>query len=180
MYDKRRKFNEKSVEVGRWAWTCQVVRESLFTQEVCVQLWNIYEEDVQGVGKERSEILQLWVLLLLNWSVMSGSLWPQGLQHARSPCPSLSPRVSSNSCPLSWWCHPTIASSVSLLLLVPSAFPSIRIFSKELALHNWWSFSVSNNPSNEYSGLISFRINWFDLLAVQGTPKSLLQHYSLK
>ena len=66
------------------------------------------------------------------------------------------------------------------LLLLPSIFPSIRIFSNEWALHNWWSkhwsFSLSNSPSNEYSRLISFRIDWFDLLAVQGILKSLLQH----
>ena len=69
-------------------------------------------------------------------------------------------------------CHP--------LLLLPSIFPSIRVFSKELAPHirwpNYWSFSFSISPSNEYSGVISFRIDWFDLLVVQGTLKSLLQH----
>ena len=73
-------------------------------------------------------------------------------------------------------CHP--------LLLLPSIFPSIRIFSTKLALHiRWpvyWNFSFSISPSNEYSGLISFRIDWFDLLVVQGTLKSLLQHHSLK
>ena len=71
-------------------------------------------------------------------------------------------------------CHP--------LLLLPSVFPSIRVFSKESAFHIRWpqyqSFSIS--PSNEYSGLISFRIDWFDLLAVQGTLKSLLQHHRFK
>ena len=69
-------------------------------------------------------------------------------------------------------------------LLLPSIFPSIRVFSNELALHmrwpKYWSFSFSISPSNEYSGLISFRFDWFDLLAVQGTLKSLLQHYSSK
>ena len=69
-----------------------------------------------------------------------------------------------------------------LLLLLPSIFPSIRVFSNELAVHIWWpkywSFSIS--PSNEYSGLIFFRIDWCDLLAVQGTLKSLLQHHSSK
>ena len=73
-------------------------------------------------------------------------------------------------------CHP--------LLLLPSLFPSIRVFSNELALCIWWpkywSSSFSISPSNEYSGLISFRIDWFDLLTVQGTLKSLLQHHSLK
>ena len=70
-------------------------------------------------------------------------------------------------------CHP---------LLPPSIFPSIRVFSNELVLcirwPKYWSFSFSISPSNEYSGLISFRIEWFDLLAVQGTLKSLLQHHS--
>ena len=70
------------------------------------------------------------------------------------------------------------------LLLLPSIFPSIRVFSNELALHirwpNYWSFSFSISPSNEYSGLISFRMDWLDLLAVQGTLKSLLQHHSSK
>ena len=70
------------------------------------------------------------------------------------------------------------------LLLLPSIFPSIRVFSNELALQsswpNYWSFSFSISLSNEYSGLISFRVDWFDLLAVQGTLKSLLQHHSLK
>ena len=73
-------------------------------------------------------------------------------------------------------CHP--------LLLLPSIFPSIRVFSNELALHlrwpKYWSFSFSISPSNEYSGLISFRMDWFDCLAVQGTHKSLLQHHSSK
>ena len=79
-----------------------------------------------------------------------------------------------------WWCHPTI----SPLLLLPSIFPSIRVFSSELVLWIWWpkywSFNFSISPSNEYSGLISFRIDWFDLLRVQGTLKSLLQHHSSK
>ena len=114
---------------------------------------------------------------------MSDSLQPYGLQHVRPPCPSPSPGACLNSCQLTWWCHPTISSSVTLLLL-PSVFPSIRVFSSESALHirwpKYWSFSFSINLSNEYSGLISFRIDWFDLLAIQGTLKSLLQHHSSK
>ena len=74
------------------------------------------------------------------------------------------------------FCHP--------LLLLPSIFPSIRVFFKELALHirwpKYWSFCFSISPSNEYSGLIYFRIDWLDLLAVHGTLKTLLQHHSLK
>ena len=103
-----------------------------------------------------------------------------GLQHTRPPCPLPTLRVYSNSCPLSRWCHPAIPSSV-----VPfsSMFPSIRVFSKESVLPikwpKYWSFSFSISPSNDHSGLISFRMDWLDLLAVQGTLKSL-QHHSSK
>ena len=109
---------------------------------------------------------------------MSDSLWPHRSQHTRSRCPSPTPRVSSNSCPFNHLilCHP--------LLPLPSVFPSIRVFSNESALCIRWpkyrSFSFSIRPSNEYSGLISFRMDWLDLLAVQGTLKSLLQHHSSK
>ena len=112
------------------------------------------------------------------------TLQPHGLQHARPPCPSPTPRACSNSCPLSWWCHPTMSSSIVPLLLLPSIFPSIRVFSTESVLHirwpKYWSFSFSISSSNEYSRLISFRIDWLDLLAVQGTLKSLLQRHSSK
>ena len=111
-------------------------------------------------------------------SVVSDSLQPHGSQHARPPCPSPSPRVHSNSLPSSRWCHPAISSSV-----VPfsSCFlpPSIRVFSNESTFHmrwpKYWSFSFSIIPSKEHPGLISFRMDWLDLLAVQGTLKSLLQ-----
>ena len=117
---------------------------------------------------------------------MSKSLQPRGLQHTRLPCPSLSPTVCSDSCPLSqWWvmpsnhlilCHP--------LLLLPSIFPSIRVFFHESALHirwpKYWSFSFNISPSNEYSGLITFGIDWLDLFQVQATHKSLLQQHSSK
>ena len=96
-----------------------------------------------------------------------------GLQHASLPCHSLCPRVCPTSCPLSqWWCL-TISSLAPLLLLL-SVFPSIKVFSNESALHirwpKYWSFSVS--PCSEYSGLINFRIDWFDLLTVQGSQES--------
>ena len=114
--------------------------------------------------------------------VRSSSLQPHGLQLARLFCPPLSPGVWSNSCPLSLWCHPTTSILCHSLLLLPSIFPSIRVFPVESGLRirwpKYWSFSVRS--SSEYSGLISFRIDWFDLLAVQGTFKSLLQHHSLK
>ena len=116
-------------------------------------------------------------------SVVSNSLQPHGLQHARSPCPSSTPGVYPNSCPLSQWCHPTI-SSRRPLLLPSSIFPSIKVFPTESALRirwpKYWSFSFSSSPSNEYSGLIAFRMDWLDLLAVLGSLKSLVQHHSSK
>ena len=113
-------------------------------------------------------------------SVLSDSWRPHELQHARPPCPSPTPRVHSNSV------H-RVGDAIHLilyhpLLLLPSIFPSIRVFSNESALRIRWSkyWSVRISPSNEYSGLISFRMDWLDLLAVQGTLKSLLQHHSSK
>ena len=121
-------------------------------------------------------------LLLFSHHALSDTLPSHGLQHARLSCPSLSPGVCLNSCPLSRWCHLTIPSSCHPLLLLPSIFPSIRVFSNESALHirwpKYWSFSIS--PSNEYSQLISFRIDCFEVLAVHGMLKSLLQHHSSK
>ena len=122
-------------------------------------------------------------LPLFSHSVVSDSLRHHGPQHTRLPCPSPSPGACSNSCPLSQWCHPTILSCHPFFFL-PSIFSSIKVFSNELALCVRWpkyrSFSFSISPSNEYSGMISFRMDCFDLLAVQGTLKSLLQHYCLK
>ena len=96
---------------------------------------------------------------------MFNSLRPHRVQHVRFLCPSLSPGVCSNSCSLSQWYHPTIICHPLLPLTL--IFPSIRVFSKESALlirwPKYWSFSFSISPSNEYSGLISFRIDWFPL-----------------
>ena len=114
---------------------------------------------------------------------MYNSLRPHESQHARPPCPSQTPGVYSNSCPSSWWCHPAISSCHPLLLLPPVP-PSIRVFSNESTLcmkwPKYWSFSFSISPSNEHPGLIYFRMDLLDLLAVQGTLKSLLQHRSSK
>ena len=120
-------------------------------------------------------------MLLFSCSVASASFLPHGLQHARLPCPSLSPGACSNSCPLSRWCHPTISFSVDPFSSSLQSFSASA--SNESVLHirwpNYGSFSFSISPSNDYSGLISFKTDWFDL-AVQGTLKSLIQHHSSK
>ena len=109
-----------------------------------------------------------WLLVQFSCSVLSHSLLTNG-----------PPGAYSNSCPLSQWCFPTIC-----LLLLPSILPRIRVFCNESFIHirwpKYWGFNFSISPSNEYSGLISFRMDWLDLFAVQGTLKSLLQHYSSK
>ena len=137
--------------------------------------------------------MSVCVYILSSCSVMSDSLQPHRLQHARLP---------SSSHPSHPFPHPTISQSLLKLmsiefvmpsnhlilchplLLLLSIFPIIRVFSKELALclrwQKYWSFSFNISPSKEYSRLISFRMDWLDLLAVQGTLKSLLQHHSTK
>ena len=116
-------------------------------------------------------------------SVMSDSFRPHESQHARPPCPSPTPGVHSDSCPSSQWCHPAISFCFPLLFLPPIP-PSIRAFFSESTLRMKWpkykSFSFSIIPSKEIPGLISFRMDWLDLLAVQATLKSLLQHHSSK
>ena len=106
------------------------------------------------------------------------TLWLHGLQQARPPCPALSSGVCPNSCPLNQWCYPTISSSDAPFSFCFQSFPASASFPMNSAVPiswpKYWSFSTS--PSNECSVLISFRIDWFDLLAVQGILKSLLQH----
>ena len=106
---------------------------------------------------------------------VSDSLQLHGLQHTNLLCPSLSPGVCSDLWPFSRWCYPTISFSQPPSLL-PSIFPSIRVFSSESTVcirwPKYWNFNFSISLSKEYSGLISFRVDWFDLLAVQGTLKS--------
>ena len=112
---------------------------------------------------------------------MSGSLWPRGLQHNRPLCPSPPPRVYPNSCPLSRWCHPTISSSVVRFSSCLQSFPASGSFPmSQLFTSGGQSFSFNISPSNEHPGLISFRMDWLNLLVVQGTLKSLLQHHSSK
>ena len=110
---------------------------------------------------------------------MFNSLLPHGLQNARLPCPSLSPGVYSNSCPLSQCCYLTISSTAApfsfclQLFLASGSFPVSQYFASG-------GQSIGASASNEYSGLISFRMDWFDLLAVKGSLKSLLQNHSSK
>ena len=117
-------------------------------------------------------------------SFMSDSLWPHESQHTRPPCPSPTLGVYPNSCPSSRWCHPAISSSVVPFSSCPQSLPASESFSNESALckrwPKYWSFSFSISPSNEHPGLMSFRMDWLDLLAVQGTLKSLLQQHSSK
>ena len=117
-------------------------------------------------------LMELFQLVQFSLSVVSNSLRPHGLQHAKPPCPS--PLVML-------WNHLILCSP---LLPLPSIFPRIRVFFKGVSsshqVAKLWSFSCSIRPYSEYSGLISFRIDWFVLLAVQGTLKGLLQHYGSK
>ena len=118
-------------------------------------------------------------------SVVSDHLWPHGLQHARLPCPSPTPRAHSNSCSSSRWYHPTISSSVVPFSSYLQSFPAYGSFPRSQFFTSGGqtigvSASASILPMNIQSGLISFRVDWFDLLVVQGTLKSLLQHHSSK
>ena len=105
-------------------------------------------------------------------SVVSDSLWPHGLQQTRLPCPLSTPRACSNSSPSSHWCHPTVSSPVipfsSCLqsFLESGSFPLSQVIAS--GGEKYWSFSFSISPSDEYSGLISFRLDWLDLISVHG------------
>ena len=111
--------------------------------------------------------------------VVSDSLQSHGLQHARPPCPSPTPGVYSNSCPLSQWCHPAISSSVVPFSSCFQSFPASGSFQmSQFFASDGQSIGVS--AFSEYSGLIAFRMDWLDLLAVQETLKSLVQHHSSK
>ena len=119
---------------------------------------------------------------------MCNSLWLHRLQHNRLPCPWLSPKLNSISeftqIHAHWVCDANYLVLFWPLLLLPSIFSSIRVFSNESTLPIKWAkvlkLQLQHRLSNEYSGLISFRIDWFGLLAVQGTLKSLLQHHNSK
>ena len=114
---------------------------------------------------------------------MSNSLQPHGLQHARLPCPLPTPRACSNSCPLCRWCHPTISSSVVHVSSCLQSSPESGSFSWVSSSHQVakvLEFQLQHQSFQRIFRIISFRIDWFDLLAVQGTLKSLLQYQSSK
>ena len=156
------KSHEQRSLVGYSLWAHKRVRHDLMT-------------------KQQQQHIVKYFSVQFSRSVVSDSLWPHGLEHTRVPCLSPIRGAYSNSItsvmPSNYLilCHP---------LLLPSIFPSIRVFSNESVLHikwwKYWHFSFSISPSNEFSGLISFRIDWFDLLTVEGILKSLLQHHSSK
>ena len=130
-------------------------------------------------NSKRSAVLHPWWPLIqlvysainssvqFSCSVMTDSLQPHGLQHTRPPCPSPTPGVYSNSCPLSWWCHPTISSSVVPFSSCLQSFPASGSFlaSQYFTWPMNWNFSFSISPSNEYLGQICFRTGWISLLS---------------
>ena len=145
-------------------------------------IWSLDSWMISGTDFMMSILASPHISFQFSCSVESISLQPRGMQHTRHPCPSPTSRAYPNSCILSRWCHPTISSSAVPFLLLPSIFPSIRVFESVLCIRwpKYWRFSFSISPSNEYSRLICLRIDWLDLLAVRGTLKSFLQHHSSK
>ena len=159
-------------EVGKVKWRCPREREDTM-QRFSYEVWI----------KVQCQII-LFIQVQFNHSVMSDCLW-----HRWTAAHQASLSITNSQSLFKLMSIKSVMPSNHLilccpLLLPPSIFPSIRIFSNESVLHirwpKYWSFSFSISPSNEYSGLISFRIDWFDLLTVQETLKSLLQHHSSK
>ena len=141
-----------------------------------------WKKNIMGISY--SFVFSLCFSVQFSHSFVSDSLQPHRTQHGRLPCPSPTPGVYPNSCPLNQWCHPTISSSVVPFSSHSQFFPASESFQMSQLFasggENIGSFSFNISPSNEHPGLISFRIYWLDLFAVQGTLKSLLQHHSSK
>ena len=133
--------------------------------------WTEEPDGLQSMFSSVKSLIHVWLFLTPLTTACQAAL------------PSPTPEAYSNSRPLSRWYHPIISSCYPLLVL-HSIFHSIRVFSNESVLQimwpKYWSFSLSISPSNAYSGLISFRMDWLDILSVQGTLKSLLQHHNSK
>ena len=149
-------------------------------------MWDIINILRVNNRKERkSKFAQLLIQAFVVVQLLSCVCYPRDCSTQGLPCPALSPRVCSDRCPLSWWCYLTISSFVAPFSSCLQSFPTSGSFPRsqfftDIRWPKYWSFNFSINPSNEYSGLISFRMDWLDLLAVQGTLKSLLQHHSSK
>ena len=130
------------------------------------------------------KIMFIYTSVQFSRSIVSDSLQPHELQQARPPCPSTTARVYLNSYPLSRCCHPTNSSSVVPFSSHLQSFPASGSFSNDSVLcikwPKYWSFTFSISLSSENSGLISFRVEWLDLFAAQGTLKRFLQHHSAK
>ena len=180
--------------VGAWGLNCWTTKEApwsaywyiVFGKQLrnssasqCDGVWRWALWEVIGVilSHEGGSLHNRILVQSLGHAQLFSTSW---LQHARLLCPSLSPRVCSDSCPSCRWCCLTILWCP--LLLLPSIFLSIRVFSNKSALCIRWPkyYSFSISPSNERSRLISFRVDWFDLPAVQGTLKSFFQYRSSK
>ena len=143
------------------------------TMEAWVELWLDVKRLLLGYNMPSVQFSRL---------VVSNSLRHHESQHARPPCPSPIPGVYPNSSPLGQWCHPTISASVIPFSSCLQSFPISGSFQMSQLFasggqNQYWSFSFNISPSNEHPGLISFKMDWLDLLAVQGTLKSLLQHH---
>ena len=176
-------------------WVRSLGQENRLEKEVATHsstlAWKILQTEdpdrlLQSMGSQRvrhdwAPSLSFLGLVQFSCSVVSYSLRPHESQHARPSCPSPTPGVHWDSRPSSQWCHFILCRPLLLLLPIP---PSIRVFSNESTLRmrwpKYWSFSFSLIPSKDIPGLISFRMDSLDFLAVQGTLKSLLQHHSSK
>ena len=125
--------------------------------------------------------MRTFSLLLFSYPVVPTSLWPHGLQHGRPACPSPIPRACRSSCSLHWWCHPAISSPHVLFSFCPDLSQQQDFSNESSVCIRWpkyWNFSFSIRQFSEYSGLILLKTDWFDLLAVQGTLRSLLKQHS--
>ena len=154
----------------------------------CVLLWNVFATEMSNekknkciTSKQRNLIgVMISSVQLLSHVRFFATPWTQ---HARPPCPSPTPGVDPNSRPSSQWCHPAISSSGVPFSSCPQSLPASVFSNESIPRMRWpkdWRFSFSIIPSKEIPGLISFRMDWLDLLAVQGTLKSLLQHPQFK
>ena len=157
--------------------TCSKMERRISSISGCLMSW-----------LQIKKIVVLMCCLLFSSVQSLSHVWlfatPWTASPTRPPCSSPTAGAYPNSCPTSWWCHPTISSSVVPFSSYFQSFPASESFQiSQLYRIRWptyWSFSFNISPSNKYSGLIFFRMDWLDLLAVQGTFKSLLQHHSSK